>query len=63
MASKQKSYQAQAKIRVLASVTVTAKDLDEALSKAKELRDEDFVEVLGEHLDGEFELSGVYITD
>lgn len=60
---KHKSYQAQARISTLVSVELTAKDVDEALLKAKELRDEDFVEILGECLDNSFELTGVYTSE
>ena len=63
MAKKVKTYQAQAWIHTWVGVKVVAKDLDEALLKAKELEESDFVEVLGEPIDGSFELTGIYTAE
>jgi hypothetical protein len=60
---KQKSYQAQARIVTLSSIEITAKDLDEALLKAKELSSDDFVDDKGECIDSEYELTGVYTSE
>jgi len=61
--NKTKSYQAQAKVTVLTSIEIRAGNIEDAIVKAKELKQEEFVEILGEHLDSNFELTGVYTSD
>lgn len=60
MATKLKRFMVQANCERTVSLEVLAKDLDEALVKAKELKDDDFVEVLGEYQDGNTHISGIY---
>jgi len=60
MAEKNKEYQVQALVKAIVSVSVNAKNVEEALQKSKELKEEDFVEILGEHLDGDFRITGIY---
>jgi len=40
-----------------------ADSLEDALAKAKNLDEEVFVDVLGEYMDGEFEITGVLAND
>ena len=60
MATKLKSFIVQAKCERIVGLEIQAKDLDEALAKAKELKDDDFVEVFGEYQDGNTHISGIY---
>jgi adenosine deaminase len=57
---KQKDFEVQAKLELLVSVTVSAKNLDEAIEKSKGFRETDFVDILGDYMDGNFYISGVY---
>jgi hypothetical protein len=60
MTEKNKEYQVQAVVKTSVSVPVWAKTLEEAIEKSKGLKDDDFVEVIGEHIDGDFRITGVY---
>jgi hypothetical protein len=60
---KQQEFCVYAKSKEIVSVTITAENLDAAVAKAKEMKEHDFVEVLGECIDGSFELLGVQNTD
>jgi hypothetical protein len=62
MAEKQKDFSIWAKTSVYSLVTIKAKDLEDALTKSKEMKDTDFVEVLGEYMDGDFKVTGVMET-
>ena len=57
---KQKDFEVQAKLELLVSITVTAKDLNEAVEKSKELHENDFTDFLGDYIDGSFRVTGVY---
>lgn len=56
-------YNVWAHCRQTVSVEIRAQSLEEALEKAKELDEEDFVTVNGEYADGEFEITGVLKND
>ena len=56
----ERSYQIQAEVRSIVCVQVDAVSLEEAVTKAKAFSAGDFVEYLGEHIDGDFRISGVY---
>jgi hypothetical protein len=58
--SKMIEFEVQAKLDLLVSTTVSAKSIEEALEKAKGLQETDFVEFLGDYIDGKFRVSGVY---
>lgn len=58
--SKKKTYYIQADISVLTSVEVAADSLQDALDQAKLMKVSDFVEVPGDHIDSELEITGVY---
>lgn len=60
---KLKSYMVQANLKLMVGVEVTAKNLEEAMAKAKELKDDDFVEILGEYQDGSMNVTGLYECD
>ena len=54
-----KSFGVWAECRRQVIVTIEAKDLDEAVVKSKTLKDDEFVEVVGEYADGETRIIGV----
>jgi hypothetical protein len=58
--NKLKQFTVSAKLDLLVSVEVTARSLDEALEKSKSLKVQDFVDVDGDYLDGEMEITGIY---
>jgi hypothetical protein len=43
-------------------IEMEANSLDDALAKSKELKAEDFVEVLGGHNDSHFEIQGFWLA-
>ena len=55
-----KSYQVQAVLHLMVTVEVNAKSIDEAIETSKTFKETDFVEILGEYLDGNFNVTGVY---
>jgi hypothetical protein len=57
---KLKTFQVMAKCHRDVSVEIKAENLEDALVKAKELKDGDFVEVLGDYNDGSTEIYGVF---
>jgi len=56
-------YQIIARIIVDVDITISAKDLDEALKKARDMKVTDFVEIKGEYMDGAYKLKGVWVND
>lgn len=42
------------------NVPVTANTLEEAVQKSKDLKWDDFIEIVGEHNDSELKIKGVY---
>ena len=58
--SKHKRFMVYAKVENQVGVEVSATSLSEASDKAQTLKDDDFVEVLGEELDGAFRVIGVH---
>ena len=57
---KQKEYQVQARISILTTIDISAKTLDDAIVKSKELDFSDFVETIGDCFDADFRVTGVY---
>ena len=62
-AQKTKEYQVYAVIHSWVSIGILAKDLDEAVAKSKNLEESDFVDTLGECIDGDFRIVGVQESD
>ena len=58
-----KKFHVQAEIRIWAEIQIQAKDFEDALAQARELKDKDFVDVKGEYNDGRFELGGISAVD
>jgi hypothetical protein len=60
---KTKTYTVHAVSKSLVYIDIQAKDLDEALAKAKDLGEKDFVDILGECVDGSFCIVGLNEAD
>jgi hypothetical protein len=58
-ANKLKKYTVYAISRNMISKEILATGLDEALLKAKELKESEFVDIVGECVDGDFWIQGV----
>lgn len=56
----ERSYQIQAEVRSVVCLQMDTVSLEEAITKAKDFKADDFVEYVGEHIDGDFRISGVY---
>lgn len=57
------SFEIVARLKLIVSTNVVAKDLTEASAKAQTLREKDFVKIKGEYLDGNIEIVGVTVKD
>ena len=53
------TFQVWADIKTTTTLPVQATSLEEALTKARELKTIDFIEIHGEHIDSELEITGV----
>jgi hypothetical protein len=60
LAIKNKKYLAMAKISVDVTTEIEASNLTEAAQKAVSLKEDDFITIDGEYLDGGIEITGVY---
>ena len=58
--NKMTTYYIQAKLELIVSIETQAKNLDEALTKTKSLKEQDFVTIDGEYVDGNMRITGVY---
>ena len=54
------SFNVMAELKTTSSITIEAESLLDAVEKAKLLKDEDFITVEGEYMDGELRITGVY---
>ena len=54
------SFYIEARIGLCIGRDITAKTLEEAHEKSKSLKLDDFIEILGDHNDSNFEISGVF---
>jgi hypothetical protein len=59
----QRKFNVWANLRQTVSVEIVADSLEDALAKAKNLDEKVFVDVLGEYVDGNFEITGVLADD
>ncbi len=59
---KTKRYIVYSKLIINAGVEVTARGLEEAVAKAREMNEEDFIDFKGEYIDGSMDITGVYET-
>lgn len=58
--TKRSTYYVEGRMALSVGVEITAKSLEEAQEKAKAMKLQDFVEILGDHNDSNFEVSGVF---
>jgi len=59
----QKKFNVWANLRQTVSAEIVADSLEDAFAKAKNLDQNFFVDVLGEYVDGNFEITGVLAED
>ena len=57
------TYYVEGRIGLSVGLEIQAKTLEEANEKAKQFKLGDFVEILGDHNDSNFEISGVFKGD
>jgi hypothetical protein len=57
---KLETYCIQAVLKLMVTVEISAPDLDTALAKSKEFKEEDFVTILGDYMEGNMKITGVY---
>ena len=60
MAKTLKTFMIMAKCYRDVNVEIRAENLEEALVKSKELKDEDFISVLGDYNDGNTKIYGIF---
>jgi len=58
-----KTYYIMAKVTANVHLAIKAKSLEDALEQSEILKDDDFINVKGEWVDGEHEIIGVFIED
>lgn len=63
MAKTLKTFHVMAKLILDCGVDVKAESLEEALDKARLMKEKDFVEVLGEYTSGDMNIFGIYEND
>ena len=54
------TYSVMAKLKLEVTVPVTAPSLEEAIAKARELKETDFVTIDGDYMDGDIKIIGLY---
>lgn len=60
MAKRLLSFTVYAKVEVDCGIDIKAESLEDAVSKANELKETDFVDVLDEYQDGKLKITGVF---
>lgn len=58
--AKTREYQVQAKLELLISISTNASSLLEAIEKSKNLKEDSFADIIGDYVDGEMRITGVY---
>ena len=54
------TYNVIGKLKLEVAVPVTAPSLEEAIAKARELKETDFVTIDGDYMDGDIKIIGLY---
>jgi hypothetical protein len=54
------TYIVMGKVQIDTTCKVTASSLEEAINKARDLKEEDFVDILGDYNDGSLKVYGVF---
>lgn len=60
MAKKLDTFHIYARVLIDTSIEIKAETLEDALIKSKELKIQDYVDILGENCDNEMKITGVY---
>ena len=55
-----KTFQVSAKLNLFVTNEVKAETLEEALEQARKMKEQDFITINGEFLDGSMEITGIY---
>ena len=63
MANRLKSFSVMAKVEIETSITIRAESLEDAVGKATNLKEADFVAIHGEFVGGEVKITGCYEND
>lgn len=58
--AKTKTFEVQARLNLLTTITIEAQSLEEAMAKSKTLKEGDFVNFEGEFMDGGMRITGLY---
>lgn len=61
--AKTTEYQIQAKLNLLVAIPINAGSLAEAIQKAADFKEEDFVTTEGECIGGDFKITGAYQSE
>jgi len=60
MSKQLKDFNIMAKVTIDTTLTIRAKDLDDAVEIGKSLREVDFVDIKGDFIDGDLKVYGAY---
>lgn len=63
MAKKVKSFNVTAKLNITCNIDIKAESLEDAIEQARTLGETDFVDILGDFIDGNMYVIGVYDND
>jgi len=55
-----KTFNVSAKLDLFVTAEVKAETLEEALEQARKMKEQDFITINGEFLDGSMEITGIY---
>lgn len=62
MAKPLKQYEVTARMLILASITINAESLEDAVEQSKDMEEIDFIKFKGSFIDGSIRISGVSLT-
>jgi hypothetical protein len=62
VANKKKSYQVQSVLHLMVATEIYASSLEEALEMSKTMKEDSFVNIVGEYMDGNHAITGIYET-
>jgi hypothetical protein len=63
MKKKQQRFFVEGKMALAVGVEITADSLESAMARAQAMKLDDFVDILGEHNDSNFRISGVFSAE
>lgn len=62
MSKRLKSFVVMADLKLTCGITINAENLEEAVKLARVLKEEDFVDIKDEYMDGGIEITGVWAS-